>query len=131
MLKATWLTTTVAKPLARSRPKSASTASKAWEKNISIITAMVTSGMMIGRYRRASKTLRPRNRNRSSARADIVPSTVATTVDTSATRTDTPIVRWIRESSKSRAYHSVVKPPHCPGLRLALNEYTTNRTIGA
>ena len=49
MLKATWLTTIVAKPFERPRPNSRSTRSKAWVKNISIITAMVTSGMMIGR----------------------------------------------------------------------------------
>ena len=51
-----------------------------------------------------------------------MPSTVEMTVETSATRTETPIVFWMRESSKSRTYHSVVNPPHSPGSRLPLKE---------
>ena len=49
MLKATWLKTSFSRPDVRSMPGITLNHSAVSPKNTSIITAMVTSGMMIGR----------------------------------------------------------------------------------
>jgi len=49
MLNAMWLTTIVNSPFEMRRPNTESIRSNAWVKNNSIMTAIVTSGMMIGR----------------------------------------------------------------------------------
>src|SRR5690606_10709481 len=85
MLKAMWGSEMVPRPRLSRIPVKPSRRSKACTKNRSIITAIVTSGMMMGRYKRPSIALWPRKRNRSIEIAAAVPSTTDTTVDTAAT----------------------------------------------
>ena len=95
MLKATWENTSLSMPAVRSTPGMALNSGAVSPKNTSSMTAMVTSGMMIGRYRTASKVFWPHQRKRSSARAAMVPNTTAITVDNRPTLTETQIDCWI------------------------------------
>ncbi len=88
--------------------------------HISSITAMVTSGMITGRYIRASKVPRlSQRRYRSRAIAAAVPSTVATTVEIRATMSELRSDCINASLANIAWYHSSEKPPQVPTLRSA------------
>ena len=121
----------VVMPFARPMPRSESRTSIPSAKKTSIMMPIVTSGIMIGRYSKASNTRRPRKRKRSRARALSVPSTTEATVAMSATCSETVIefVSW--SLFQNSRYQSRVKPPHWPTMRSPLNEKMIKMAIGA
>ena len=120
---------TVPIPLDTSSPAPSSSSIPS-AKKMSIMIPIVTSGMMIGRYNRASKTRCPRNRNRSRLNAASVPSTTEITVELNATCKETQIESVNSASFQNASYQPNVNPPQRPTRRSSLNEKITNTMIG-
>ena len=101
-------------------------------KKLASATPVTTPGSAIGKMISSETVSRPKNRNRCSASAAIVPSTSAISVATRATCTDTQTASRAPWDWKAAFHHSVVYPVGGQAnVREVLNELSTTSARGA